>query len=290
LLKENKKDKEIISKIHKNLEELKSIDLIKYNEINLFIKNIYKVFLLKNNINSVYKLNNLLILINKDISDFYIRNYFKLHKIYYNYDFLELNNFIVHFNLFLKTYLNTNLVTLKNEDFKLNNKIKLIEIESFVFYLREYINSYLFLKNFKNFSSQVDILSKYTHLDEKIYFNDTNNNQKIKTSLKQNIDLLSRLEYFLRNIFFEDKRDKYNNLLILNKTSKIKYDDLKNFENSIFDIFSLFEKNKNYFDSKSDYERLYNLIKEEFLAIKDYQKYKLKYEKELQNIYSVKGV
>jgi hypothetical protein len=77
-----------------------------------------------------------------------------------------------------------------------------------------------------------------------IYFSGKKNSIKIKTSLVQNLEILNKLEKYLKNNFFSKDREKETGSLVLNK-NKVSFESIKKFELQINRIFTIFDKNIN---------------------------------------------
>ena len=283
--------------INNNLNELKKIDTKKYyNSINI-INNFFKIIILRHDVNNLKKIENFIYLINSNITISSLEKYISLKSIYFNYDYFISSNTIQSFDKFLDSYLKNSWIIEKNENFTLNNKEKLSEIESFVFFLEEYIKAYLFLDGIDRLKSEISILTKYNNLNEMIYFSWKKDSIKIKTSLNQNKDLLLRLENFLRTTFFEKDRDKIIKVLLLKNLDKqiLDFNILLELEKEVKKLLDLFNYNKisiYWDDSKQEkeYYILSILFDEEFLALKDYEKYKSSNNSQLKKLLNSTGL
>ena len=281
--------------ITNDLNKLKKLDTYKYDDSISMIDDIYRVIIFKNNILNNYKLENFIFFKNTSISN--IENYLLLKKQYFNYNFFnsEKNNYF--FNSFIDLYLTNVWIEKQWWSYVLMKNSKLMEVESFIFFLKEYIDSHLFLWDISNLNSDISILWKYINLNKMIYFwtdNDLSKIRinleqnkdslnKIRTSLTQNKDLLENLEVFLKNTFFEKNRDTIFDILILknldNKDLKDKAEILNNFKKEIDKIIFLFTSNEDLLLENSsveidDYNSLISSFDEMFKALNNYDKYK----------------
>ncbi len=283
----------LLNQIFEDLDELKSIDIQKYAIIKEKINLLYKTILFKNRLGkNNYILDNFILLVNnrQKLNNFNY-DFFILKKIYFNYDLNLLQNKEKRFYNFLQSFLKNNWIDEKLQVFKLNDKSKEKQIENFVFFLREYIDSYLFQK-FDNNSLyfETKIFKDYINLSNMIYFSGKKDDIKIKTSLEEYKKLLIKIERYLRNNFFEEKRDELSNILII-KNYNINFKAIKELEWVIKNVYNLFLKNSDILTTRPDlYNSFISLSKkfnEEFLALSDYSKYKLEYNKQLQNIANI---
>ena len=282
----------MISEINNNLKHLKILNKNKFEEALGIINKFYKVLLEKHNIVLNKSLDSFIALKidNSKIPDG--RNYIELKNIYFNYDFRKFENSQEYFNKFLDFYLTKVWIKQENENFTLNKKEKLTEIESFVFFLREYMFSNLFTNNLEKIDSEIKILFKYINLNNMIYFSGREDSTKIRTSLVQNLELLKNLKKYLKNNFFEENREKETELLILNK-NKVDFNSIKEFELQVNRIFKIFNENINTLNRGnndkiiSEYDKLSISFKEEFFAISDYDRYKLENDKKLKQLYAL---
>jgi hypothetical protein len=125
-----------------------------------------------------------------------------------------------------------------------------------------------------------------------IYFSGKSDSIKIKTSLVQNLEILNKLEKYLKNNFFSKDRKKETGSLILNK-NKVSFESIKEFELQINRIFTIFDKNINILNHSNDkkivsgYNELKLSFQEIFFAIKDYDRYKLENDKKLKDLYAL---
>lgn len=289
LFNSKKIDISLINDIKLELERLKALDEEKYEKVVHTIDNFYKVISLKNNIKDNIKFNNFLLLRtnNKNIKE--LENYINLKNIYFHSDFIDFEKSWEYFNLFLDSYLSRSWIKEQNENFTLNKEEKLSEIESFVFFLREYIYANLFSDYLEKLSSETQILSKYISLNKMIYFSGKKSETKIRTSLSQNLEILKNLEKFIRSNFFEEEKQINTDLLIL-KENKINFKDIREFELELDKIFEIFESNISFIEDEesiNQYKKIKSLLKEELFAINDYQKYSFENNKKLKEIYNL---
>ncbi len=282
----------LVNDIKIDLEKLKILDEQKYNKSIYLIDNFYKITSLKNNIESNYKLSNFILLKSKNKNLKILENYLNLKNIYFHLDFLQLEQIEWKLNLFLDSYISKSWIKQQNENFTLNKKEKLKEIESFVFFLSKYIESNLFSWNLETISSQTWILSKYTNLNKMIYFSWKTDEKKIRTSLSKNLKILQNLENFLRSNFFEQERQLDTELLVP-KEIKVNFEDIDELKKEVRNIFDIFEKNisilEKFWSDKTikQYQEIWKLLEEEFFAIYNYDKYSLENNKKLKELYNI---
>ncbi len=286
-------DKNFIRNINSNLSELKTLSDSEYKKSINLINKFYKIILLQANIADNNKLKNFTFLRNDKINISNLENYIELKNIYFNYDYGIYDNMEKHFNLFLDSYVKNSWIIEENENFTLNDVEKISQIESFVFFLEEYINSYLFLNWVENFKYEANILKKYVSLNKMIYFSWKTDSIKIRTSLKKNKELLVKLERYLRSTFFNENREDLSEIFVLKpeilKNKSIKYNVLVQFEKVVENIYYLFNNNRDLlgqWDKEliNTYDNLSYLFEEEFLALKDYEIYKSTYDKRLNEL------
>lgn len=279
---------ELIDNINNDLNKLKTLDSNSYeNSINI-IDQIYKSIIIRNDLKSDVKLTNFLLLKNKGLNFSSIKNYVFLKEIYYSYDFLSWENMIYNFKLFLSSYLKNSWIVQKNENLSLNTQEKLFEIESFVFFLKSYIDSNLFISSYSKFESEIEILSKYIDLSKMIYFSDKWDSEKIRTSLQENKDLLLKLEKYLKSNFFEEKRTDNWFLKLVNLNN---FDErlLFSFKKEVDKLFNMYLSNKDLLikekknELTKEYDEIILLFEEYFLALSDYEKYQ--FESWLSDLY-----
>ncbi len=292
LFKSKVEDSNFLMEIESDLEKLKSLDEEKHKNILSLIDEFYKVLVLKNDIEKNKILSSFLELRSKESNLDELENYINLKNIYFNYDFLISDNLGQYFSIFLDWYLAKSWIKEENENFTLNKKEKLSEIEAFVFFLREYIYANSFSDKIENIESDVYILSKYINLNKMIYFSGKTDATKIKTSLTQNLKILQNLEWYLKNNFFEDEREENTDLLLLNQ-NKVNYKFIIDFENQVNKIFkllqdnvSILEKAKSY-NIIDEYKKLSISLEEKLFALWDYDNYKLENNKELKELYDL---
>lgn len=289
LFNENKLDKPLVEKINNDLETLKSLNNDNYNNTKKIIDGIYKVLCLKNNVWNDKKIENFTLLKNKWINNSNIKNYLLLKNIYFNYDFTNLVNLHKYFNDFLSWYLINSWIVEKNENLTLNKKEKLWEIESFVFFLNEYIKSNLFIKEGNNLNDDINILSKYIWLNKMIYFSDLNNSVKIRTSILQTQDILYNIDKYLWYTYFKDYKN--NDKLLVLKNQQFDLQSILNLEKEIKKIFSLFSENIDIIRSEGGddlikkYTNLNKSINNKFLALTDYSSYKYANNEKFKKLY-----
>lgn len=287
----NKKllDKNLIQEINSDLDSLKLLSLNNYNQSIKVIDNVYKILLFKNNIINDKQIENFVFIKNTWLNFKKLNNYILLKNIYFNYDLIDNKNSHLYFNNFLSSYLINSSIVENNNNLYLNNKQKLSEIEAFVFFLEEYINSTLFVTELENLAFDIDILSQYIWLNKMIYFSDISNSIKIRTGLNQNKILLVKLEWYLRSNFFEKNRNE-DKLLVL-KEQSFDLNLLLKFEIEFNKIYTLFIENNQILidegnsDLIKEYKNLFAIFEEEVLALKDYNKYKLAYDDIAKELY-----
>ena len=274
-----------IEKIIELKKELKKLDETQYREINNFIDNVYYISLLNNNIKNHSKLENFLYLKEEKTNLAINWNFLNLKRIYINYDYYNNLNTKQFFKDFLDTYLQKSWIIEKNKNFMLNDKNKINEIESFLFYLKEYVYAHLY--NDKNIKLDNEILSKYFSLNKMIYFSWEKDEVKIKTSLLENEKILKKVAKFLKNNFFEEKRK--NSILVL-KNTYVNLGEILSLEKEIEHITEIFKNFNNVLkkEEKQDFNKLFEEINEYFYAIKYYDKYYVEKNKEIQKLINIK--
>jgi len=306
LLNTKEKGTILVTDIISNLNSIKNVNKKDYNDLCDIIRWYYNIIIQNNNIDNKIALNNFLPLAQ------YLKNdkrykkrtdldlYVLLKNIFFWYDFKNQTHIEKNFNDFVNSY----FIKFKIDNWKLLlwKWINLVLLESFSYYLEDYLNNFAF--NSKHidldiniFRLNINILEKYFYLNKKIYFS----NKKlelINTWLFKNYNLLNSILSFIRNNFFEKQRD-LNNLLVPYTKYKLDLNDVNKLSNILKNFFELKD---NYIDLLKDnskqrflyknFRNLYNKYEEYFLALTSYENYKVKYNiknKELVDYYIKKN-
>ena len=267
------KDKKIFLEIIELMNKFKNIDKENYNEMYKIINFYYRNILLteKQNINK--KINYFNLISNLDNNNFSLKTYswLELNDIYYNYDFLSRDNFYAKINNYLIKSINEN---------------KEIEIDYLLFFLEKILTSdFSSISNLKSdINNLIIIFDKYVKISNKFYTNSTDST-KI-TWLYINSNILIRLTSIIRENFFNEERNK-KSLLIKKNHNSIDNTNFNNFKYNIEILLNYYKNNENLLDSNkkntdkvliSNYSIIWSNIKEYFLALLNYEDYKIKYD------------
>ncbi len=303
LLNSKEKENKLIIDIISNLNSIKKVNKQDYNDLSNIIRWYYNIIIQNNNINNEVVLNNFLPLA------WYIKNndnkykkqtdldlYVLLKNIFFWYDFRNNTHIEKNFNDFVNNYFLK--LKINNWALILWKWVDLVLLESFLYYLEDYLNNFAFNSkhidlDIKTFRLNINILDKYFYLNKKIYFS----NKKlelINTWLFKNYNLLNSILSFIRNNFFEKQRD-LNNLLIPYTKYKLDWNDINKLSNILKNFFklkdnyiSLLKDNSKQRFLYKNYSKLYKKYDEYFLALTSYEKYKVSYnikQKELADYY-----
>ncbi len=280
-------NEKILNKITNDLNILKYLNIFKYKQLNSIIDRIYNNFIIMNN----EKLVNFILLKEPNFDFNRIKFSIPLKEYFTKYNFWQSYKNIKEFDSFTNIFLSNTLDVNTNK------------IESFMFYLSEYINWSLFQVdvfykwdfsiNTNYLSNQINILRNYINLNKKIYFWEESNNIKKLTSLQKNKKILDNISIFLRKNFFLEHRNVNSNILLLNN---INYDlkDIKALKKEVNRMISLSYINKEIVDNniilKNDYINLEEKFKELFLALTNYEQYKVKYDLLLKKLHTSRWI
>lgn len=290
------KDKSIksylIDNINSELVKLKILDEEKYNDMLNVIDAIYKISLDNNLILNNTLLKKLFILKtnNKDFSK--VENYLLLKKIYFHYDFWNVKNSELYFDKFLEFYFKNNWIVKEDNKYEIDKEENNIKIESFTFFLNEYLNSNLFVNEFKQNDYKSNIFNKYLWVSDIVYFGAKKDVTQIKTWLTKNRDLLKVLLLYISNNLFVEWRDESTNLLIL-KENNIELEKISALKKQIYILFETYNENLYVLENEKgreineSYQNMKKEFDEKFIAIEDYEKYSLENDEKLKNLYSI---
>jgi len=275
---------------------LRNIDNKEFKKLVLNLELKYKQFTKNENISK----NNLILI---DIYYFWVLNlkqgnddlelYVLLKNIYFNYDFWEDTfNFEKYFSDFVNIYFSK----LKIIDGKiiLWQHLDLVLLESFLYYLEDYLNNFAFVKHDWRYKTEqlmlnIDILEKYMFLNKVIYF-ENKPFWVLRTWILKNRNLLNNILIFVReNLFYKERND--SNLLITSKEYNLTTYYIDKFSKILKSIFNLEKENKELLlkDQRQriiikDYEEFYKKYEEYFLALSSYDDYRSKYNKEEEEL------
>ncbi len=295
----NKKFKDKLKLLESNLDYLyilRGVDIQDFNKIVLNLQLKYKNF--KKDNYDKYSL----FLIDKYY--YWVLNlkqwnddlelYILLKNIFFAYDFSNNIQLEKYFNEFVNNYFSK----LKIVDWKiiLGQHLDLVLLESFLYYLEDYLNTFAFnidnnnsLLNLNIVKMNINILDKYMFLNNLIYFNN-GSDELIKTWLFKNRDLLDKLLSYIRKSFFEKDRTN-NNLLVTSSKNKLDIVYINKLKNILAKFFTLENKYKNKLLNSDkekvlldSYNILYKKFREYFLALTSYEDYKAKYDKSNQEL------
>jgi len=275
---------------------LRNIDNKEFKKLVLNLELKYKQFKKVKNVSK----NNLILI---DVYYFWVLNlkqgnddlelYVLLKNIYFNYDFWD-NEF--NFEKYFSDFVNIYFSKLKIIDGKiiLWQHLDLVLLESFLYYLEDYLNNFAFVQhNWKYKTEQlmlnIDILEKYMFLNKVIYF-ENKSFWVLRTWILKNRNLLNNILIFIRENLFEKERNE-NNLLITSKDYNLTTDYINKFSKILKSIFDLEEENKELLlkDQRQriiikDYEEFYKKYEEYFLALSSYDDYSTKYNKQEEEL------
>ncbi len=279
------------NKINQNLDYLyilKWLDYWDFNRNYNKLKNYLKTKKNIKNLESLKKYYFLLKNIRENLDD--IKVFVFLKNIFFAYDFTWNIDFIKNFNDFVNKYFSRIFI---DWNIKFSNELDFRFLESFLYYLEDYLNNFSFWdEDINNLKINENVLSNYLKLNRFIYF-DRWNEVLIKTWIFKNRKLLSRILSYFRKNFFEEKRD--NQWLLILKWTKYDKNLIKKIKNELSIIFIL--KDKFVEDVKLNhseqillktYKILHKKFDEYFLALISYDDYAGKYWKENKELLSYK--
>lgn len=289
-------DSDIINNIAANYKLLEEIDKAWAEEINNIIWYYYKAAIKSSkDINTQVNLLELTNRINNNKIDYKLKSLIYLEKTFFNYDFLDENDFYSNVAVFRRQYFEDLNVSTELSD---DNKLYIDDLENTDYLL-------FFLENL--------LLSDYLHIDIEtkdllIIFNDyvkiansfyNYNDEKTKrTWLFTNSQILNKFVNILESKYFLIDRNK-DWLLEINEETLIIKNDILLLEKDINEIIEFYkdyklilkpsQNNKDKFISEL-YEILELKYNEYFTALKNYEEYLVIYNKSKTNLLSTNTI
>lgn len=205
-----------------------------------------------------------------------------LYSIFNLYDIWEKNNFFDWIISFSTDYLWTTWVKLGDSKITWYKDSKNIELWYYIVFLENIIKSNLSEKLITGDIKYIfDIFNKYSLLSSNIY--STLDDNKKKTSIVLQLELLKSLNDFFKKTFFEEELENWI-VLVKKKWYDLDVKYFVTFENSFKNLVNFFENNKSLFDQTlekdslyiNDYLSIITKFDDYISALKDYKNYKLK--------------
>lgn len=285
-----------IDKIVTDLDKLKELDHNDYNEIVSLVKWIYSVVVKYNNIEDSENLYNFINLVNKidwenkEVSLLNKKfNYLKNVYLYYDFKWESLNP---HFKIFIEKLFSE--LEENNEKIVFTSEVNKRFMESFLFYMEDYIENNLYLhtdvlekslNKKENLGDDNYILHKYLLLNNTIYFSNDRLYEVIKTWLLRNKNILLLIsDYILNNLLEEAEKSENKIFVVKDRVESINQKDIENLKSDISFILKLYKNNSSVLDYNKDklIITIYNLFEskfyEYFLALLDYSQYSLEFD------------
>ncbi len=212
----------------------------------------------------------------------HIESNYILNSIFNSYDLGNKDLFFNWIISFSKNYLSDSWLKIVSDKVNWYIKTKSIEMSYYIIFLENIISSNL-LTNVKieDINYIFDVFRDYSILSTSII--STLEDNKKKTTIVLQLELLKKLDWFIRSVFFENEM-KYWNILVKRKWFEIDSSRVEIFERSFNILMKFFVDNKFIFDSSLEKDKLYveeydniiNVLGEYISALKDYTKYELK--------------
>lgn len=135
-----------------------------------------------------------------------------------------------------------------------------------------------------DFPALIQILNVYNTISYIVYWN--GDESLARTAMFVNLELIKKILNLLNNSYFESKRDD-KKLLVRKEDFSLSSQIIEMLKKNIDQIYTFFQDNKKFLSTKdgskdltlpSDYEWIYELYKEYFSALFDYNKYSIEYD------------
>lgn len=284
--------------IKDDLEKLKFLSQEDYYSVLKVISFYYNSLLNINDygyIDNAIKLSQLIYNLNNKKSNLLLDTYFYLNKIYSLNEVKKFNKGSLQQSLidYIILFFDTKKISIdKNILFFDIDKEKFsFDLEYLWFFLKNILLFDIDYWDYKNFNLTLKLFNFYLSLNSNI-----NNILENKNSE----DIIITYNIFLEKII-KELNDKYflnrddRNLLVLNTERSLWKQVIDDLENIIKNIYDFFEKNKQYISQKniiynSFYEKNNVILEEYILALKNYNEYVLKYDKQKKELINIESI
>lgn len=278
------KSSSIIDNINENLSLLKEIDQKEYDNVLNIINYFYNTTVLDNSLNNdTKKINfyNLVLKIKEEKRDVFYPSLIFSKSLYSLYDSEESINLDLYLNDFL-------LMLFKDLDIEIEGVLlsfsqdHVLKMDYLLYYLTSYL-SFVFNSD-SSFDDSLSLINNYILLNKAIYF-DYLDESRIVTWIFEWVKFLKELDKSLRNNLFEKERDE-RSLLVLK--SNIDKDLLNKLEKNIISFIEIFNDNIKKIEDKNWFNNVKENFSEYFLALLNYDKYTLEYDKTKKDALGIK--